>query len=437
MAEGMFGAPVGFSAFQDDLYKDALRQESLGRTAMQPAQLRLTMAQAATAEQALQQEQVMAQLMRRSMGQEAEVDPAMIESGTGGVEGAALEQQALAPKKKQPSSMADTLDSLAAAAAGAGLATKAQELAKNAALIRSREAVQQSAASRALIQQLQAIKEQASLTGQLFGGVNDQESWDRANAVYQFQTGKPSPYANVPFSPELVETIKQQALTAKEEADGEEKKIARKSLDEFRKSRVKQHDENISLSRERNRIAREREARLRKNGGGRQIASPTSAELTQAKRLIGRDYKNLEATDLNDAAFTIAAEAKALRRANPALDASMAIQQAYLNAIQAGDFQDISTTIGGVKVPGMGKQTFAGRGKKPETAAALPSEKSKLVKDKYYVNPSGQIAQWNGKAFVLTRPLSSDNNRLDTNPDDLEDPDEADLNALGDDDEDY
>jgi len=335
-----------------------------------------------------------------------------------------MQQQAAGVPEARATSLADQMDALARTAMNAGLVTKSQELAKNASLVRQREASAGSSATTAALNRLKIVREQAELTGQLFGGAKSPDDWSRANTLWEFQTGAPSPYESLPYDPALVERINSSAVSTKERIDAEEKRLSRQALAGFRGRRLEQHDLEREIREARLALARAREARLAKAGGGRGVSSPSTPETDRASSLIKRDYPDLPAADSQDAAFSVAAEARALRRANPALDANVALQQAYNNAKTAGDFQTLRR---GLPILGWGgKQGFRGAGKTPETAAALPKDTATLQAGRYYLSPSGMLGKWNGKTFEIVtsrgRPLSPDNRR----PADEEDEDEED-----------
>lgn len=382
----LFGAPIGEMAFNTDQLVQAKTQDVLSDIAMKPAQQRFIEAKTRSLELAEEQDRKLSALamsMQFGDGQSAEA----FESG------------------EAPPSMADHLDKIAGLAANAGMITKAEKLAKDAALIRSREANQARLIGQAQNDRLRGIRERAELVSQIFGGVNDAAGWQRANELFEFQTGVPSPYGNVPFSTELVTGINQAALNAKERADILDKELKRKADEKFRKERLRQHDERNAIAKARADAAKAREERLAKQGGGKAISSPTKGMLDRATNQIKTDFPEIVAADRNDAAYTIAAEAQRLRRQNPALSDDIAIGQALQNAKVAGDFHTDEGNFLGIGK----KTTFLGRGKTPEVPAAIPKDKGSLVKDRYYVNSKGQVAKWNGSGFVSSAPLSRNN----------------------------
>lgn len=392
----MFGAPIGEvigrEQFRDDLSTGINAQYRLGQIAMQPLEARLHTVQAEKAELELQQNKQMAALMAQSMGAG---DP-----------------------EKQPGgspSIASTFDNLARMAARSGLINQATKLATTAATIHARENAAESSLVTAALNRAKLSAEQANFMGRMFGDATSQEDWDQRNAAYTFMTGRQSPFAQIPFSENVAKQLREGALSVKERADLADKDATRTALANFRKRRLTQHDTEADIKRQRLKVSQAREERLAKNGGGSKgVTSPSTQELKEIKRTLAKDFPDLAAEDLGDAAFSLAAEARALRRSNPALDASQALNQALARAKQAGDFQ---TTKGA----GLLSDTtrYNGGGKTAETPMAMPLDDgkvqvSKLTKGRFYINGKGQIGQWDGKVFKLagnTRPLSPDKSR--------------------------
>lgn len=396
---------------QNELVK-ARTQSELSDVAMAPVRRRLIEAQAGK----LEEEVATAKRFRDLMMGVQQSDPL---AGIGGPEGVG----AVAMDTK-PISLADQIDGAARLAMGGGFIEKAADLAGKAALVRAREARQADSLAGASNKVLQFVRDDAKLTASLLADVKDQDSWNRANALYTFQTGRPSRYASVPFSPELVKSIRDGAISTEKQADLEEKRLKREADERYRKQRLGQIDTQNEIRDRRLTLEREREERLSKAGGGKTVAGPAKAEVDQAARLIRKDYPDLQAADLNDSAYSIAAEARALRKRNPALDANTAIQQAIAQAVQDGDFKTSMKEMGGLKIPGTSKSEYLGRGKTAATPAAIPADKGQLREGRYYVNGQGQVGVWTGQGFKLTRALSVDNSRVGgTSDDDDEDDD--------------
>lgn len=415
MADGMFGSPTGTSAAIQDEYRSAATQEALGRLAMQPVEQRLNLARAEQAELALMQEKQMAGLMQQQKMAASPELAALVESGTAGPAGANMERLALG-ERKQNGSIADRFDELAVMAADSGLVTKAGEAAKVAALLRSRQAAADSSIATQRLNQLKGIRENAELIGQLIGGATDQASWEYQNALYEAHTGRRSPWADQPYSSELVKQINSQAMSAKERVDAEEKKLQQASTDAYRKRRLAQIDSDRAIRAARAATAKAREERLAK-AGGKGAGSPATGDVSQARTLVQKEFPDIEGADLKEAAFTIAAEAKALAKKNPALDMNQALRQAFAAAKKAGDFKVIPSNVLGYG----GKATFSGAGKTPQTPASLPKKPTDLVSGRYYTNASGAVGKWTGKGFEVVGDLLSGDN---SDPDDEEDLDD-------------
>lgn len=401
----LFGSPVGTRLLESD-YADVVQSGlgdlyKLGQIAQQPydlerlkAQTRLENTKADAAEEELANERRLAELSRRAF---SGATPGTSEAGP-----------------TRPVSMADQLDSLARMAAESGMIDKASKTAAAAAQIRQREAAAQGAVSRQMLDQQRMIKNSTGLLAQYFGAATDAESWQRANELFAFQTGQQSPYASVPFSGELVDQINQSALTSKERFDLIEKELARDSLESFRSRRLQQHDTATTISRMRLQLAREREQRLAKAGtGGKGVTTPSGSEISLAKTLFDKEFPagsfNVEGVSRAEAAMTIASDARALRRQNPALDPAAAMRMAFENAKRSGDFQ---VTKG--KWAMKSSLNFERRGLDTQTPMPLPKSAGEAIPGRWYSGPRG-TALWTGDKFVTganaTRWLSENNPR--------------------------
>lgn len=328
--------------------------------------------------------------------------------------------------------LAGRMEEIASMSLGAGLITQGEQAAKTAGYLRGKSAQIDNWNTSQRVNQLKADKERMESIAALAGDVKDQASWDRANMLFQFNHGIASPYAGMPYSPALVDSLRAGAVgTAKQielQLRGEEnasKERSRASAESLRAARESDLEE-------RQRLARAREDRLAKNGGGTAKTTPTE-DIRQATRLIAKDFPKLDSTA--EAASTIASEAQLLLRRNPALDRAQAVQQAYNAAKLRGDFQE--TQDDGVMGTGMmksDKQTFNSGGRSPDNPIAMPANGKGMVAGKYYMNRSGQVGlmQENGKIKVVVgraEPLRKDlalpptNKELGDEPEDDEEED--------------
>lgn len=368
----MFGGPIGTDAY-DQNQREGVKTNALALTSL--AHARYYNAEAAEKEEKARQEGVMGQLMASGGG---------APGGPGAAPGGAF-------------SISDRFDFLARTAANSGLVTQAQTLAKTAAELRSKEASTLSAQTTARVNQIKEVKERSQLMGQLFGGATDEASWNRANALFTFQTGKESPFAGVPYSQELANSIQQQSLEMKERLDLAEKKLSREALADYRGARLSQHDASNSIAQERLKLEREREARLAKAGGKGTVGAATTEEVREVKRrmeLANIDTKGIDAASLNSTAFTVASRARELQKENPALGRAQAIERAFIEAQENGDLA--TATTGQTEVLGMkfgGKTQF--KRKEPTEKIELPPAAKSALK------PGIETTFQNGQVWTL------------------------------------
>jgi hypothetical protein len=295
----------------------------------------------------------------------------------------------------KPASLANNFDRFATMAMEAGFPERAKKLAESASLIRQREASAVSSETTAKLNQLKIVRENAELEGQLFGGVTDESSWVRANALYQFQTNRRSPYADVEYSPEVVGQIKASALSEKERTENEAKRLTREATDKYRSSRLRQHDEDLRLKRARTALEEARERRLARDGGGKGAAgAPTPEEKAEAKRqmkLSGIKLEEILPESRDSAAFAIASRARELQRENRALGRAEAVQQAFQEAVKNGDLE-IETVEKGLF--SKNERRFRGKGEGPVAPKAAPAAPKERKVGQKYLLPNGKTGVW-------------------------------------------
>lgn len=301
------------------------------------------------------------------------------------------------PSPAERRSMADLMDKAALGAMERGYVVKGQKLAEDASQIRQREASAKASATTAQLNQIKAVRENAELQGQLFGGVQSEQDWRRANALFTFQTGMPSPYEGVTYSPEVVTQIRDAALSEKEKADLEEKRLTRTSTEGYRVARLNQHETALRISKARQAVEEAAEARRQRETGGRAAAgTPTTEELSQVKRIIklgGVETDKIGAESLNSTAFSIASRARELQQGNRALGRDQAIRQAYDEAKAAGDLN--VERIGGTNLPLVGgvggEQRFVRRDTRTQQIQLPPQAKAQLKEGIQTTFQNGQV----------------------------------------------
>lgn len=160
---GMFGAPVGISNAEADI-----RAQQLHELAMQKGGIELKQAQLALT----QQEAMMTMLKQATEQQGAPATPAA----------QAMNQIAGDPVTR----LAGNMDMFSDIAARAGNIAQAKDYAIAGSTLRKNAAEIQHNKMADTITKL-------NLIGGLMEGVHDEATWRQANAMYQLQTGEPTP----------------------------------------------------------------------------------------------------------------------------------------------------------------------------------------------------------------------------------------------------
>lgn len=388
------GARIGELDNQRSIASALSATQALGNIAMQPAEKRLKEAQASKEELANKQQQIFLKRMQ---------DRA-----------AAVASQPGSPTNpvNQLYDLASQAGEIASDSFAAGLVTQGGNALRASALARLDSARIDTAQTVQRLNGLKSAKAETELTGSLMGPVNDQASWDRANALYTFQTGKPSAYAGLPYSAELVNHIKNSAIEAGKQVELRLREEENSSRDRNRSSADALRKVREEAIRSAAAIAREREDRLAKNGG-KPVTKTPAEDTALANKLLEKEYPSLVGAN-SEAALTIAGEAQILLRRNPALSRPQAIQQAYNEAKARGDFETEKAMVPWANDKVKYNRKEEGIGKTPDKPATVPQDPKALVSGQYYTNGKGQTAQWTGSGFKIVgnaRPLSNNNTR--------------------------
>lgn len=278
---------------------------------------------------------------------------------------------------------------------GEALAGKASALTEQGA----RSALAQGQAAEAHYKTAQA---ELSLAGQLLGNVTDQSSWDAANRMWEQMTGRPSPYAKQPYSPELASQLRTQALTLKDQMTvhmqqwrEQQAAAAKQAQDQYRKR-------ELELREQSNRIrAADLAARNKVGGKNADVGSPSKEETSAATDALMRAYPNLSDDQAADISYRVASIARGLRKSNPGLNASMAIQQAIMqlkpnldqNQRTEGVLSRAVDTFKGTTHPDNTK--LGTTPDQPYTSVPKAGERA----PGYYKTPDGHVRQWTGRGW--------------------------------------
>lgn len=243
-------------------------------------------------------------------------------------------------------------------------------------------------------------------------GSKSQKEWDDNNRLYELMTGRRSPMAGRPFSDKA--QLSQSMLSAQDVLAAELKRIeesgraAGRNIT-YRHNRATERVADANLE-----IARTREARLEKEGIERAErvtrADRSSARRTspddrgEAARLLSKEQPDVLGDDRRLAVDAIASRANEIIRERKGMGRNQAMQIAYKEALDAGDFEKTSLnefSLGGNTFKIGEKTRFAGGGKSAETAIPLPKsgKAADLKVDRFYED-GGVIKKWTATGWA-------------------------------------
>jgi hypothetical protein len=319
----IFGAPMGVSMAEADMRAAQSHMQQMAKGSIEIQQATMTLAM---------QQRIMQAMQQQDQGQ--------------------------AGPFAATTDLAGKMDVMANIAMESGQPDKAREYATAASTMRHQNAQIQNA-------QVSAAMKDASLVGSLMENVQDQASWQAANLMYQAQTGRPSRWANMPYSPQLVQriismsqTIKDKALTAAAQA---------RTQDSIAETAERQA--RVPLIEAQTRYYDDRDIALRRAGATGKI--PKSGEIKAITDLMKQEY------DATDEHLRVLARPVAERMVDlmqkQHLTQSEAAHRAYQEARDRGDF-------GGMRR----SRVIKGSGK--DSAMALPISGGKIDRTKLLDN---------------------------------------------------
>jgi hypothetical protein len=327
----------------------------------------------------------------------------------------ALKQQQLALQKRfmqnmqqmnqQDSTATDLptqLNKMAQVAMNSGMVDRAANLAEQAATITARAA--QVAHNQMLVRnaQVQQGKNTLDLMGQFLQGATDQASWDRGNTLFTMLTGRQSPYAGLPYNPDLVNELQAQSMTAKQHADEIRQNLNQQSLEQQRQVAQDLMRTRMDVLERAQDLREGRETRLAK-AGGKIVGTPTKDEQSEVMRLLSTEYPNLPSDEIGNMTYSLASRAKAIRTANPGLDAESAMQQ----AVQEMKITNPPSTLD--KAYSVAK-TLLGEGD-ITSPMTLPPDRAKLIVGKYYLGKGG-VGKYLGDGKFEVVPNAEDTSAM-------------------------
>jgi hypothetical protein len=352
MAGNMFGAPIGVSQAEADMRANKLAEMSLAKGAVE------------------------VQIAKANL----DANKRMLEM---------MSQAASSPSTKNMD-LADSMTSLAEMAMKAGLPAQAREFAETGSTLRRTTAEIDDKKFKQKMVHL-------NLLSGLMAGVKDQSSWDRANAAFKMQTGQDTPYAKVPYSPQVVQQIQSGLMTAKDRAAVDASKARQRASE----AAAKEREVRIPLIKAQTEEVRARTVKLKKAGATGVI--PKAADVKIIKDLIINEYgAGVMPEEASMLAQPVAERmVEILKDSN--ISRSQASQRAFQEAKANGHF-------GGLRPRILMKGTLNNPLDIPVTREGK-ADPTKLRTNLYYKGVgkfAGQTFLWNGKGFQKPVPVSED-----------------------------
>lgn len=285
--------------------------------------------------------------------------------------------------KRELVDLPNKLDQLASMALSSGLPQQAAEYASKASTMRSN-------ASEISKRQTDERLKELELASNLLYNVGDETAWVKANSLYSMTTGKPSPFKDMPYSPELVEQLRDSVLNQKDRA----LRDAANSRAEASVAAVEASRVRVDLMKAQKRLTETRDTNLRKAGAV--TVAPKAEDLQAVSDLINAEYMgSVTPEDARILARPVAERMKQLILSDQ-LPRSEAAHRAFLEAQARGDFGGLRRRV---KLPGT--QT---------SPLPMPVEKAKLRPNMYYQGKGkyeGQTLLWTGTGFQLASQSKS------------------------------
>ena len=221
---------------------------------------------------------------------------------------------------------ADSMDYLANVAIASGKYEQARKYASTASEVRHRTAGDR--------------KVEIDRALSLIKDVDGPESYALANGLYAQMTGKPSPLANIPYNPQIVESLAKSLTSEKNKLLAEERKA------------------NIPYIEAKTRLANRRAELLGKTGKG--VGSPSKEDVLAAYRIISGKFKLPDDIEAMNAARAVASRAKGLQNENRALDSDTAMNKALQESIDSGEFPSMPRKfpLTDIEIPGTSRTRF-------------------------------------------------------------------------------
>lgn len=299
-------------------------------------------------------------------------------------------QQRAAGKKSTTqgvNELAADMDALAEMAMRSGQPEKAKDYVVAGSTLRKNQ--QEMTASK-----LSSDIKEMNMMSSLMQSVDDETSWRQANAMFAMQTGRQSPWAQLPYNPELVSKIQTGIQNSKDRA----MTAATKAREAASKAQADESKTRIGLIKAQTRLADARTSRLKKVGA----SEPKPSDVRIITDLLQNDYSGAVLPEEARVLARPVAERMLELMSRQSLSKTEAGERAYQEAKAAGSF-------GGL----LPKRNLGGSKQKP---LEIPDDKAKLKPNMFYKGKGAyadKILLWTGTGFINPKDEPEDEEEFD------------------------
>lgn len=313
-----------------------------------------------------------------------------------------------------PEDPAELLDTIGNVYLRGGSVKRAIDSFTAAAGLRQKQASADSSRASARRAMFDVQIKQTDLVARLTAGVQDEDSWqaaiDRMESSNLFLPEEIEQFRSIPYNPEVLEVLQQEALSAGERARLEQARDNAEALERYRSTLAYNSTRMAEIAEDRYRETVRRNQVLEKAGGDKPATAPTTNELEAARAAIISTLFDGEEPDESVQAFVdtgaqnIAARAKQIVQENRGIDFATAVNQAVIESENAGEWEVVKgLTIPFIGEIGGGVRGYKAKGKSPQDPIPAPAatDAHTLVKGRYYQLKNGEVARFDGTNFIV------------------------------------
>lgn len=296
---------------------------------------------------------------------------------------------------------AQKMDYLANNAAARGDLIGANELWTNAVNVRSSQALAQQKQDAIKTAELNRQIKSHSFVAQLLGSATDAEDFQQKK-FQAIGSGLMTPQeaqniANMQYSPETVERIRQSGMSSSQQAQAQlrqmefEEKQRNEAMNQERKDRDQARKDLHEQQWEQHQTKQAKAGAVAK--------APSKADLTAADAATKLAFGDAEVDEDSDefklARSNIASRAQQLVAGNKAITYQQAVSMAAQEAKDSGEIgsKEQKTGLFGMQTKKVG--TFAEKGNVEANPLPLPKHVKDLIPGKWYSGANGKVEQWN------------------------------------------